>query len=97
MAKLRAEEAHADEVVRLLHKRRLKHLRAVRRGELITLVSGADDDPFAHARMRRVSAQQWRLEMPSHTRWEPTPFEAGLGDIVATLVDAFGWTLAKLD
>ncbi len=95
MAKLRAEEADADEVIRLLHKRRLRHLRAVRRGELITLVSG--DDPFAHARMRRVSAQQWRLEMPSHSRWQPTPFEAGLGDIVSTLVDAFGWTLAKLD
>jgi hypothetical protein len=97
MPKLRAEETHADEVVRLLHKRKLKHLRAVRRGDLITLVSGDDDNPFSHARVRRVSSQLWRLEMPSHTRWQPTPFEGTLGDILSTLVEAFGWTVAKLD
>jgi hypothetical protein len=53
-----------------------------RRGELITFFSGNDDDPFAHARIRRVSAQQWWLEIPSHSRWQPTQFEASLGDIV---------------
>jgi hypothetical protein len=97
VAKLRAEEEHVDAAIRLLHKRRLKHLRAQRRGDLITLVSGDDADPFAHARVRRVGARRWRLEMPSNSRWQPTPFEAELDDIVATLVDAFGWTLAKID
>ena len=95
MPKLRAEEAHADEVIRLLHKRRKKHLRAVRRGVVITLVSGEVDDPVAHARMRRVSEQYWRLEMPSHGRWQRTPVESKLGDLVSTLINVFGWTLAK--
>jgi len=57
------------------------------------LVSGDEDEPFAHARLRRVATQKWRLEMPSHTRWQPTPFSGSISTVLATLVDAFGWAL----
>lgn len=75
----------------------LAHLRARRRAALITIESGPEDDPVPHARLRRVSSNCWRLEMPTFSgRWEPTPFEGGLEDVLSMLVADFGWTLQRV-
>jgi hypothetical protein len=35
--------------------------------------------------------------MPTHTgRWEPTPFQANLEEIVDLLISDFGWTLQDI-
>lgn len=74
----------------------LSHLRVRRRGDLLTLESGAGNDPLRHARLRRVTVHLWRLEMPvaSGRRWNITPFRDQLGALLEMLVQKFPWTLA---
>src|SRR3990172_6435418 len=60
--RVRAEPAHCDQVLKLVRARGLEHLRATRRGDLITLVSGDEDETLSHARLRRVAAQKGRPE-----------------------------------
>lgn len=76
----------------------LRHIRVRRRADLLILESGNRRDPLPHARLRRVSAQSWRLEMPTHTgRWDPTPFRDDLVSLLKTLSHDFAWTLARVD
>lgn len=95
MPNYRANEFNVLTVEEFLSDRDdLAHLRARKYGALLILESGPKDDAFQHARLRRVSAQYWTLEMPTHTgRWEPTPYRDSLTEILGMLVESFGWTL----
>jgi len=74
----------------------LAHIRVRHHARLITLESGPADDPVLHARLRRLAATLWQLEMATHTgRWEPTPFRASREDLLKLLLGNFGWTLAE--
>lgn len=99
MAKLNASDSDVADVEEFLRAQTgLEHLRARKRADLVTLISGPEDDPLPHARLRRLSASRWALEMPTHTsRWEPTPVVGSLQEVLAVLTDQFGWTLAALD
>jgi hypothetical protein len=35
--------------------------------------------------------------MPSHSRWEKTPFRATLQELVQMLMEMFPWALAEID
>jgi hypothetical protein len=50
----------------------LEHLRARERAELVIIESGPADDPIPHARLRRLAAQFWALEMSTHGMKEGT-------------------------
>ena len=77
---------------------KLRHIRVRRRADLLILESGNRRDPIAHARLRRISAQSWRLEMPRTAgRWAPTPFRDDLVALLETLSRDFAWTLARID
>ena len=76
---------------------RCEKLRTRARGDLVTLESGPQANPYRHARLRHVTVQYWQLEMPSHTKWESTPFRAVMDEIVKALVENFGWTLQPRD
>ena len=94
MPKFSAESLDANTVEHFLHQRRLHHLRARSRSDLVTIESGPAADPFPHARLRRVSVHLWRLEMPARSgRWEITPFRAVLDELLELLVDRFPWTV----
>jgi hypothetical protein len=99
MAKHIAQPYDADAVAACLQaKPGLGHLRTRRRADLVVIESGPQDDPWPHARLRRVGVHQWRLEMSMHTgRWEVTPFQAQRDEIVQLLIENFGWTLAPVD
>ena len=92
----RAEEAHVADVRAFLDEHEgLEHLRARRRADLITLESGADDNPIAHARLRRIAVHLWTLECATHAgRWERTPFRGLLDEILDVLVSTFPWIVA---
>ena len=76
----------------------LRHIRVRRRADLLILESGDQRDPIPHARLRRVSAQSWRLEMPTNAgRWDPTPFRDDLVSLLEMLSRDFAWTLARID
>jgi hypothetical protein len=75
----------------------LKHLRARRRGRVVTLESGPADDPVAHARFRRDTVHLWVLEMPARGgRWDPTPFRDTLEHLMALVEASFPWTLTPI-
>jgi hypothetical protein len=98
MPKFSAEPEDALRVAETLHERGFVHLRARRRADLVTIESGPDGDPHAHARLRRVAVHLWRLEMATHSgRWEVTPFRALLGELLQILAEAFPWTLQPLE
>ena len=72
----------------------LQHLRVRVRADTLILESGPVDDAFAHARMRRLSATLWTLEMPSRSgRWDPTGIRDTVDKVVVTLAEQIGWTL----
>ncbi|KYG11383.1 hypothetical protein BE21_57635 [Sorangium cellulosum] len=97
MAKLHADPVHAEAVASRLSARGFPHLRARKRGELVVIESGPDDDPIPHARLRRDTVQLWRLEIATHTgRWEPTGIRAPLNDILDVLVHDFPWVLTPV-
>jgi hypothetical protein len=91
--KAEASDARAAEAFFALYPD-LNHLRVRRRGDLLTLESGPQDDPQRHARLRRITVHLWRLEMPdSASRWSPTPWRAQLKILLEMLVHQFPWTL----
>jgi len=59
------------------------------RADLITIESGPRKRPWPRARLRRVGAHIWQLEMATHTgRWEPTPLRGLREQILIMLVDS---------
>lgn len=72
----------------------LSHLRVRAYGEALFVESGPDDDAIRHARLRRVTARLWTLDVADHRgRWQPTPFRDMLGEVVDLLISQFGWVL----
>lgn len=73
----------------------LGHLRARRRGRVVTVESGPAKDAVAHVRFRRDTVHLWLLEMPVHSgRWDRTPYRDTLEHLMALLHEQFAWTLA---
>jgi hypothetical protein len=95
MPKLAATDLDLDSVQAFLKRRKLLHLRAVKRGDAITLDAGSKANPWPRARARRVTKQWWTLDMADHRgRWESTPFQAPLRELLDMLADSFPWVLA---
>jgi len=48
--------------------------------------------------LRHVTVHYWTLEVATHTgRWEPTPIRDTMDNVLAILVDSFGWTLTAVE
>ena len=94
----RADDLSADQLSRLLAAHDgLSHLRVRRRGSLLTIESGPDDDAWPHARLRREGVHLWRLEFPAHGgRWDSTPMRSQMPALVEMLVSQFGWMLSDI-
>ena len=72
----------------------LEGIYARKRGDLVVIESG-HRGPIPHARLRRISAQSWSLEMATHTaRWQPTPDRGPLLALLKRLVERYPWILA---
>jgi len=98
MPKLSAESYDADTVDAFLCERGFRGMRARRRADLVTIESGPAADPYPHARLRRVTAHLWRLEIATHSgRWEITPCRGGLDELLRTLVENFPWTIQPIE
>ncbi len=53
MAKYPADQIDVDGTEAFLCQNGLEHMRVRKRGDTLTLVSGPDNDPIPHARLRR--------------------------------------------
>ena len=96
MPKLAADPSSLSSVNHwLLRKPELAHLRAKRRGDLITLVSGPEGDSIPHARIRRVTTQWWTLELSVRAgRWEPTDLRSTSLEVLDAAASDFPWVFA---
>jgi hypothetical protein len=80
-----------------LKRRKLKHLRATRRSDTLTLVAGSSDDPWPRVRFRLLSKQRWTFDVADAAgRWERTPFQASLKELLGLVADTFPWVLSDL-
>jgi hypothetical protein len=75
----------------------LGHLRARRRGKVVTVESGPQGDAVPHVRFRRDTVHLWLLEMPRRGgTWDRTPFRAQLEELMAIVETQFPWTLTSI-
>lgn len=75
----------------------LPHLRARKRGLVLTIESGPKGDVVQHFRVRRDTVHLWLLEMPGRGgRWERTPFRDNLDALLELVVTTFPWTVAPI-
>lgn len=97
MPKLAADPSHLDSVAHwILRNPELAHLRAKRRGDLITLVSGPEGDSIPHARIRRVTTQWWTLELSVRAgRWEPTGLRSTILEVLDAAASELPWAFAS--
>ena len=73
-------------------------MRVRKRGAVLTIESGSDDDPWPHARLKRDTVHLWILQMAARGhRWEVTPFRGTMDELVELLTDSFPWTIAPAD
>jgi len=97
VAKQSADEIDLDGTEAFLTRHGLEHLRVRKRADTLTLLSGPDNVPNKHARLRKVTRQWWTLEMPTHTaRWDKTGLRAPRLEVLEMLVTQFSWTLAPI-
>jgi hypothetical protein len=97
MAKLVSTEFDLSIAEDFLKRRKLTHLRATKRAGTLTLLAGSADDPWPRARFRLLTKQRWALDVADPAgRWEKTPFQASLNDLMALVADSFPWLLADL-
>ena len=89
----------APDLERQLHEHEgLGHLRVRAHGDILTIESGPESDPTRHARLRRETVNLWALEVVGHgARWEPTGYRDVMDQVVAALLDQFGWVLEFRD
>jgi hypothetical protein len=98
MPKYNAEDHHAQTVERLLHARKLSHLRARKYGTTVIVESGPKDDPVKHLRLTRQGTHLWLLDMADHRgRWERTPDRGSPEELITLVVEQFPWTLQAID
>lgn len=97
MPKFKAEDFHADAVLAVFAKKKgLQHLRVRRHSDTLVIESDDLDDPFKHARLRRVSVHYWRLEMHAGSRWDVLPDKRELNALVDELITLYPWMLAPV-
>jgi hypothetical protein len=98
MAKFPATEFEVAAVERWLRQRAAtQHVRVRKHADTLVLESGPRDDPFPHARLRRVSVHLWTLEMPSGKRWQPSGDRGQKEALLELLVQQYSWMLTPVD
>ena len=97
MPKLASSDSDLSVAQAFLRQRKLKHLRATKRADSLSLVAGSADDPWPRARFRLLTKHRWTLDVADAAgRWEPTPFEASLKELLDLLAENFPWVLSDL-
>jgi hypothetical protein len=88
---LQTARATAEQI---LHDRGLQHLSVRVYGKQLTIYSGTPADPDNRARLTQLRPSHYRLDMAGRGgRWEPTPYHGTLRELLAQLIDEFGFVL----
>lgn len=85
----KATQKDADGVEFMLRALGYPHLRARAVADHVIIETGPLDAPVARIRLRKVSAEDWRVEIRFEARWEKTPNVGPRGNMVAAICDLF--------
>jgi hypothetical protein len=95
MAKLVTTDFDLSIAEDFLKRQRLTHVSAKRRADTLTLLTGPADDSWPRARFRLLTKHRWTVEMADRAgRWEKTPFQGSLKELLALVAETFPWILA---
>ena len=84
-----------DRVENKIQEKGLNHLKVTRRGVNIVIYSDDEDGGKDNrCRFTFVKSGLYILNMANHTgKWEPTPFEGTLDELLEMVIEQFPWTL----
>jgi len=88
-------ERDKDHVENRLREKGLTHLKVTRRGVNIVIYSD-DEDGGKDNRCRFIFVKSglYVLNMANHAgKWEPTPFDGTLDELLEMVIEQFPWTL----
>ena len=86
---------HAS-VERYLRIQGFDHLKALTRGRHVVVYSEEPNgEKVPRIRFCALERNQFRLDVTTHGRWEPTPYEGELDQLWDTLVKELSWLLAE--
>ena len=89
-------DSHAAGVEQLLGTLGYDHLRARVYRKTIVVLSGPEEDPHTHVRLRHLRGEEWGLDFPTSSgRWE-RGIEGPRGNVIAWLHQDFPWVLADI-
>ena len=81
-----------------LQKRELYHLRVDKRGANIVVYSNGENGKENRCRFTYIKTGLFILSMANYSgRWEATPFEGSLDELVEMVIEQFPWTLTNYD
>lgn len=97
LRRIRNELAKA-EIDRVLQEQGLHHLKVVGRGVHLVVYSETDGHKFNRIRFTRLAASdRYQLGFATHTeRWEETPFEGTLSELLTMVLEQFPFTIQEL-
>ena len=82
-----------------LQENGLTHLKVAKRG--VNIVIYSDDESGGkdnRCRFTYIKPGRFILNMANHSgRWEPTPFEGALDELLEMVIEQFPWTLTNYD
>lgn len=88
----KATQKDADGVAFMLTALGFPHIRARAVADHVLLETGPLDEPIVRIRLRKISTEDWRVEMKFDSRWERTPNVGPRGNMVAALCDVLRQT-----
>jgi hypothetical protein len=87
------KELIAEEIKTKLHNKGLKHLDVRARGEHIVVFSEYEGKKENRCRFTEYRGK-YLLGMADHNnKWEATPFEGTINELLELVVEQFGWVL----
>ena len=81
-----------------LHDAGLNHLKVTTRGENIVIFSEYNGKKENRCRFTHMSERKYLLGIADHNgRWETTPFEGTIDELLEMVINQFGWVLYNYD
>lgn len=91
-------ESTKDQIKDKLEQMNLKHLDAAVRGKNIVIYSEFEGKKENRCRFTQVSTRTYELGMADHNgKWEPTPFEGTVDELLEMVLKEFEWVLCDFD
>lgn len=85
-----------DTVDRELKSKGYNYLKTVARGSNIIIYTEENGEKVNRFRLTKIKADTFLLGMAdSRGRWEPTPYEGSIKELISMIIEQFPWVLVK--